>query len=347
GDSIYFTSGSGVWVNMFFSSQFDHAATNMRVKQTASLPNEDTVTFKVSAIGDGDIADDATLRLRVPDWIAGDPVVTVNDTRIDPTIRRGYIVLSGLESGDVIRYTMPMEVRISATADNADFVAFKYGPVVLSTGLGTKNLTKQGSVGVGVRIASFDETAQQRIVVSTETTAKWKESVTSNVERIEYTDDGQVQFVLKNTADADPLVYTPHYKRHDERYGLYMTLEVPDSAAAQADILKRKEQEREESIIIDTLTTFDNNNAEASKNVKSSDSSVGSFSDRTYRHANSGGWFSYDLEVDPLVAKNFLRTTYYSGDSGRSFDVYVNDVKLKTQTITNAAGSGVFYTVTD
>src|SRR5699024_10535938 len=127
--------------------------------------------------------------------------------------------------------------------------------------------------------------------------------------RIEDTEDGQVQFVLRNTVDGGDLVYTPHYERHGERYGLYMTLEVPDSEAAQADILKRKEQERETAIVIDSLTTFDNNNAEASKNVKSSNSSVGTFSDRTYRHANSGGWFSYDLEVDPDVASNFLRAT--------------------------------------
>ncbi len=347
GDSIYFAGDSSVWVNMFFSSQFDHAATNLRVKQTASLPNDDTVTFEVSGADGGEIAADASLRLRVPDWIAGDPVVTVNGDEIDPTIRRGYIVLSDLQAGDVIRYTMPMEVRISATADNADFVAFKYGPVLLSTGLGTKNITKEGSVGVGVRISSFDETAQQRIVVATETTSEWREAVTSNVERIEDTEDGQVQFVLRNTVDGGDLVYTPHYERHGERYGLYMTLEVPDSEAAQADILKRKEQERETAIVIDSLTTFDNNNAEASKNVKSSNSSVGTFSDRTYRHANSGGWFSYDLEVDPDVASNFLRATYYSGDNGRSFDVYLNDVKLKTQQITNAAGSGVFYPVVD
>ena len=347
GDSIYFANDSGVWVNMFFSSQFDHVATNMRVKQTADMPNDDTVTFEVSAVDGGQVADDATLRLRVPDWIAGDPDITVNGDSVVPAIRRGYIVLSGLEDGDVIKYTMPMEVRISATADNADFVAFKYGPVLLSTGLGTKNITKQGSVGVGVRIASFDDTAQQRIVVSTETTAQWKQGVVSNVERIDDTADGQIQFALKNTADAEALVYTPHYTRHDERYGLYMTLEVPDSPAAQADILKRKQQEREGEIVIDTLTTFDNNNAEASKNVKSSNSTVGAFSDRTYRDANSGGWFSYDLEVDPQVAKNFLRATYYSGDNGRSFEVYLNDVKLKTQTITTAAGSGVFYAVTD
>src|SRR5690606_37860585 len=99
GDSIYFANDSGVWVNMFFSSQFDHVATNMRVKQTADMPNDDTVTFEVSAVDGGQVADDATLRLRVPDWIAGDPDITVNGDSVVPAIRRGYIVLSGLEDG--------------------------------------------------------------------------------------------------------------------------------------------------------------------------------------------------------------------------------------------------------
>ncbi|WP_442576970.1 beta-L-arabinofuranosidase domain-containing protein [Microbacterium sp. F51-2R] len=346
-DSIYFSSGSAVWVNMFFSSQFDHAATGMRVKQTASIPNDDTVRFDISAIGGEPIDPAATLKLRVPDWIAGDPAVRVNGSAITPTIRGGYIVLTGLEEGDEISYTMPMTVRISATQDNKDFVAFKYGPVLLSTGLGTANLSKMGTVGVGVRIASFDADAQQRITVASATTGEWKQAVTQNVVRIADSAEGDVQFALKNTLNGKDLVYTPHYKRHDERYGLYMTLEVADSPAAQAEILQGKQQLRDQELIIDTLTTFDNNNSEASKNVKFSNSTVGAFSDRTYRHANAGGWFSYDLQVDPAVAQNFLKATYYSGDNGRSFDIYLNDVKFKTQTITNAAGSGVFYAVTD
>lgn len=346
-DSLYFASGSEVWVNMFFSSQYDHEATGMRVTQTASMPNDDTVTFAISALGSDPIAADAKLRLRVPDWIAGDPTVTVNGSAITPTVRGGYIVLTGLTDGDEISYTMPMEVRLSATQDNADFVAFTYGPVLLSTGLGTKDLGKTGTVGVGVRIASFDTEAQQRITVATASTDDWKQSVTDNVVRIADSAEGEVQFALENTLGSDDLVFSPHYTRHDERYGLYMTLEVADSPAAQAEILSEKQQLRDQELIIDTLTTFDNNNSEASKNVKSTNSSVGSFSDRTYRHANAGGWFSYDLQVDPSVAQNFLKATYYSGDSGRSFDIYLNDVKFKTQTITNAAGSGVFYPVTD
>jgi DUF1680 family protein len=346
-DSLYFASGSSVWVNMFFSSQFDHTATGMRVRQAASIPNSDTATFTISAIGSEPIDPHATLRLRVPDWIAGDPTVEVNGAQITPTIRAGYIVIAGVEDGDEISYRMPMTVRISATQDNKDFVAFRYGPVLLSAGLGTKDLSKTGSVGVGVRIASFDTEAQQRITVASATTDEWKQAVAQNVVRIADSAEGDVRFALKNTLNSEDLVFTPHYKRHDERYGLYMTLEVADSPAAQAEILQAKQQLRDQELIIDSLTTFDNNNSEASKNVKSSGSTVGSFSDRTYRHANAGGWFSYDLQVDPAVAQNFLTSTYYSGDNGRSFDIYLNDAKFKTQTITNAAGSGVFYAVTD
>ncbi len=347
-DSIYFTKGSTVWVNMFFSSQFDYAQANLRVAQEANLPNNDTVTFTVSSVDGGVIADDAQLRLRVPDWIVGQPTVRVNGAEVTPDIRRGYVVLSGLASGDVISYTMPLEVKMVSTADNADFVAFRYGPVLLSTGLGSANMNAGGSVGVGVRIANRDPAAQQSITVATPTTAAWKDAVLENVVRIEDTADGQVQFELRNTKDGGALRYTPHFQRHDERYGLYMTLEVPDSPATQAKILADKQRLRDSELFIDSLSTFDNNNAEASKNRKSGgDSSVGSFSGRTYRHAQSGGWFSYDLEVDPSLAKNFLRTTYYSGDNGRSFDVYLNDTKLKTERITNAAGSGVFYEVND
>ena len=38
---------------------------------------------------------------------------------------------------------------------------------------------------------------------------------------------------------------------------------------------------------------------------------------------------------------------YYSGDRGRSFDLYVNDEKFKTVTVDDAAGEGVFYLDTD
>ncbi|MFC7505576.1 beta-L-arabinofuranosidase domain-containing protein [Nocardioides sp. GCM10030258] len=349
GDSMYFTGTRSVWVNLFFSSRFEDAETNLAVTQEADLPTSDTVTFRIGAADGGQVAADAQLRLRVPDWVVGGPALAVNGSEVAPTIDDGYVVLTGLVAGDVVTYRLPMKVEVIATPDNADFFAFRYGPAVLSAGLGTRDLDKYNPVGILVRVPALDPEAQQTIVLDAESVQAWKDDIADNLVRVADSADGQVQFELRNTVDGEGLVFTPHYRRHDERYGLYFSYEVKDSAAAQQRILDAKERLREDEIVIDSLDSFDNNNFENAKNLKaSSTSSVGTFNGRQFRHApGPDGWFSYDLEVDPAQAQNFLRTRYYSGDQGRSFDVYLNDVKLKTQTITTAAGTNVFHFVTD
>ncbi|TQJ30725.1 beta-L-arabinofuranosidase domain-containing protein [Microbacterium sp. SLBN-146] len=348
-DTLYFSRDKTVWVNLYFSSTYDHTDSNMRITQEANFPNDDTVNISVAAITGESLAEGATLRLRVPDWVAGDPVLVVNGETVSPRISGGYIVLDDVAAGDSIQLTTPMEVVAYDTADNADFVAFKYGPVVLSADLGTENMTGWGSVGVSVRIALAPSNAvQQSITVATPTTQAWYDNVAANVERIEDNAEGEVQFRLNDTRDGEELVYTPHYSQHGNRYGIYMNFEVPDSAASQQAILEEKQRLRASERFIDTLTTFDNNNGEAAKNLKTSgNTSVGVHNGRQYRHGNSGAWFSYDMAVDPSEAANYLETTYFSGDNGRSFQVYLNDELFKTQQITNAAGSGVFYEVRD
>ncbi|MBD3940464.1 glycoside hydrolase family 127 protein [Microbacterium sp. NEAU-LLC] len=348
GDSIYFTGRSSVWVNMFFSSAFSYAGANMRVTQTADLPTSDTVTFEIGAADGGAVAEDAELRLRVPDWIDGEPTVAVNAEAVQPTIDEGYVVLRGLDAGDVVTYRMPMKLVAIAAPDNPDFVAFRYGPTVLSAGAGTKDLGAYTPVGIGVRVPKLDPDALSSLVVAQGTSATWLASLSENLVRIEDSADGEVQFEVRGTSNADGTRFTPHYLRSQERYAMYVTIESPDSQAAQQRILDSKLAQRTTELYIDSLTNFDNNNFEAEKNKKASaNSTVGTFNGRQYRDANSGGWFSWDLEVDPAAEKNLLAVTYYSGDSGRSFDVYLDDVKLKTQTITNSAGTNVFYDVVD
>ncbi|MGU3646534.1 beta-L-arabinofuranosidase domain-containing protein [Microbacterium sp. C23T] len=348
GDSIYFTGRKSVWVNMFFSSSFLYRGTNMRVTQTADLPSDDTVTFEIGAGSGGPVDSDAELRLRVPDWISGDPTVKINGTAITPTIDAGYIVLTGLAAGDTVTYKMPMKLTAIQAPDNPDFVAFKYGPTVLSAGVGTKNITAYTGVGIGVRVPKVDSDALSTLVVADGTSSSWLAALSTNLVRIGDSSDGQVQFEVRGTDNADGTIFTPHYLRHDERYALYVTIESPDSAASQQRILDAKLAQRKTELYIDSLTNFDNNNFEAEKNKKASaNSTVGTFNGRQYRDAGGGGWFSWDLQIDPSATKNFLQATYFTGDNGRSFDVYINDVKLKTQTVSNAAGDGVFYDVVD
>lgn len=335
GDSIYFSGAGSIWVNMFWSSSYADPS-GMRVTTEADLPNDDTVRFTVSGNA-------GTLRLRVPDWIAGAPGLKVDGASVTPTVKRGYVVLP-VEPGDVVDYTMPMEVRTIATPDNPDFVALKYGPVLLSAGLGTKDLSASSPVGIGVRVARRDPDAQETVLVESASVEAWKAEVAENVVRVADTADGQVQFALRETVDGGDLRFTPHFRRHDERYALYLSYEVQDSPAAQERILTAKRAARDMEFAVDSLTTFDNNNSEAAKNVQQSGSEVGSYNGQTFRHANGpSGWFSYDLAVDPTAAQNVLGVRLYSGDNARTWDVYVDGTRLKTERPTTAAGAGVFY----
>ena len=52
-DTLYFSRDQNVWVNLYFSSQYDHADSNMRITQEADFPNDDTVRITVDVTEPG------------------------------------------------------------------------------------------------------------------------------------------------------------------------------------------------------------------------------------------------------------------------------------------------------
>ena len=347
GDSMYFTEDGDVYVNMFFSNKYNYKEQNLKLTQKANMPNSDKVTFKVEALSGDAVKEGTNLKLRIPDWAAGDVTVKKNGESItvsDEMKKEGFAVVSNVKSGDEIEYVTPMEVQISATQDNENYMAFKYGPVLLSTELGYNNLGSAMNAGILVRVATKDSSAQTSITVNDTNVDTWKKNIKENLVRIEDSKDGKVQFKLKNT-DSGDLLYTPYYMQHTQRYGIYMTFEEQDSKASQERILKKKETLREQEISVDSLTNFDANNSEAAKNMQCSDnSSVGSYDGRQYRDAKADGWFSYDMQIDPKAENNYLNCIYTHADKNRSFDIYINGEKFKTETLTEGSG---FYTVKD
>lgn len=345
GDYIYNIDGDYLYVNMFYSSSVTDEAHGIQLIQKSDIPNQDTATFRVNALAGG-VNKDVKLALRKPDWLAGKAVIKVNGKQQELKEENGFYLVEHVKDGDEISYQLPMKVTVETAADDSNFAALKYGPVVLAAELGNEDIDSSQPNGILVRVATEDTDAKDTITVQNMSVEEWKADVENQVVRIENSADGKIQFALKNT-DSDELIFSPYYEQHDQRYGIYMHLEEPDSQASQDRILEEKEKLREQEVSVDYLDSFDNNNSEFAKNLQSKNSSVGTFNGRTYRHAENGGWFSYDLKVDQTAEHNYLNCTYYSGDVGRTFDLYINDEKLKTVIITKNAGNNVFYTETD
>jgi uncharacterized protein len=144
-DSIYFHDDEGVFVNLFIPSELNWAARGFRLRQETKFPEQPGTTLVVGA----DRPVQLTLRLRVPEWLAGRGSVTVNGKVLEVSAGPGgYLALTRTwANGDRIEMALPMDLRVAAMPDDPALQAVLYGPLVLAGDLGSQGLTKNMIVG--------------------------------------------------------------------------------------------------------------------------------------------------------------------------------------------------------
>ncbi|MBQ8625656.1 MAG: glycoside hydrolase family 127 protein [Agathobacter sp.] len=316
GDSIYYKDDNSVYVIRFTSSKLTWEEKGLVITQKADIPMTDTATYTISTSGKDVTAD---IVLRVPDWIAGDPVVTINGKATEVKVVNGFIRLSNTwKNGDVIKYTMPMEIVPYDLPDNENVIAFKYGPVVLSANLGNEDMVTS-TTGVNVTIPTLFTSISDVIKVNG-TLEEWLANIAGNLVRR----PGTLEFTLKN-ADRE-LVFTPHYQQYQNRYGIYF--EYIDSNT------KVEEDESDKYTVIDSLPVA-NDQYEFSHNLVGDLTNTGTHKGLNYRDAAPGGYFSYDMAVENNTT-NYLCVKFFSGDAGRAFRILVDGQVLKDVVLENA-----------
>ena len=133
--SIYFHDAQNLYVNLYTDSSVsftNEAGNQVTLTQSSNFPVEDTVKFIVGTSFDQEFS----ISFRKPQWLASDAVVTVNGTAVNYDVVNGWIVVRRTwKNADVVRITLPMELRYSALNNDSgtDCVyAVTYGPVVLA-----------------------------------------------------------------------------------------------------------------------------------------------------------------------------------------------------------------------
>jgi DUF1680 family protein len=220
-DNIYFNNGADLYVNMYISSTLNWSEKGLSLTQQANIPLSNIVTFTINSAP----ATAVKIKFRSPNWVAAGQIVTVkvNDSGFSASNINGYLDVNRVwAAGDKIELTIPMEVQVSRCTDNQNVVAFTYGPIVLSAGLGTASMTTS-TVGVNVTVATKNVTVKETINIYSSISSSinnWLDNIRTNLVQT----PGKVEFNLKNTDADGSLVFTPHYQRYTDRYGIYFTL---------------------------------------------------------------------------------------------------------------------------
>ena len=321
-DSIYFKDDNALYVARYTSSSVLWAEKGLTLTQTTDIPLSDTARLSIET----QAPVEAAIVLRVPDWCTAAPTLLINGEAADAQVVDGFIRISRLwQSGDTLEVTLPMSVVAYGLPDNENVVAFKYGPVVLSANLG-QNRMITGTTGVNVTVPSADSSVSGPVKITEGTVAQWLADPASILVR----EGSELSFTLRGT-DRE-LVFTPHYQQHTSRYGIYFRL-TDDSTASDAEDATRY-------VVVDSLPVA-NDQYEFSHNLQGSKTGTGMHMGVNYRHAEPGGWFSYDLAVEP-GAENLLRVSYFSGDAGRRFTLLINGEVLESVVLQNV-NPGDFY----
>ena len=306
GEQAYFHDGGNLWVNLYMASTLDWRERGVFLEQFTNFPESDVVDIRVRVEKPVAFA----LRLRKPYWCEK-PAVKVTPAAGEIEVYEGaagedgYMVVNReWRGGETVRVVLPMTDRLEPLQHtDGRFAAFMHGPVLM--------------VGVTPPEKGREDPAKKR----------WDDHLAAPAgtnERAMTLVDGRMK------PREIPLM--PYWKVYEEHYTMYFP--VMTSAEWQA---RSAELEREAAAAADLAArTVDGvepgfQQSEVNHDYAGFLDDAGEFRGRKYRHAQGEkGWFSYQVEVDGTKGSELL-VTYFGGDRGRSFDVFVDGVKLATE----------------
>ncbi|MBI1769156.1 MAG: glycoside hydrolase family 127 protein [Bacteroidetes bacterium] len=302
----------GLYVNLFIPSELNWKSKNTTVTLSTSFPANGEVSITIKSA----TTQSFPLRIRKPSWAKDKVMISVNGKAVKPSITtEGYFEISRTWSLDEVKLIFPMSLHSESMPDNPNRIALLYGPIVLA-----------GKLGKEMPDPVYGTTV---LLTSNHNISDWTKH---NSHSLEFTTIG--------VAKPTDVMLIPFYSTYDQYYNVYWDFFTPTDWAN-----RQKEYEAEKKRIHDVeLRTIDicrigEMQPERDHKLKASEKSyVSDALGRMGREVRSGGFFSFEIKVDPSVENNLL-CTYIGDDKNRSFDLLIDEKQIATQELQgNTAG---------
>ncbi len=330
GEFIYSHSldNQTLYVNLFVDSRLE--SEHFGLTQTTRFPFEESTDIMIHRDGA------FTLALRHPAWCS-EVGIELNGRKLDfATDADGYIRLNRRwKKGDQLHVTLPMQLNLVECPGYADYVALRYGPVLLAAATSADEIDGQFA-GEG-RMDHSPALGVQKPLTSAPMLIGDRGDVLCNVYPV---DKNNLIFKIKAEQYNDPrfadLELRPFFTVHESRYMIYwcqLTSEgwqrVHEQMEAEAAAAQRLNDRT-----VDYVGTGEQQSDAGHSLVGSFEKGV--FAGEHYIHALQNQAFTYKLKTDGLTGGLSLMCRYHSGDAGRHFSIRINgelfqNVELKPQ----------------
>jgi DUF1680 family protein len=305
-DSIYFHDEQDLYVNLFVPSELKWSAKGLQLRQETVYPEGGTTELLFNC----DKPIELGLQVRHPFWATAGFEIQVNDAR-QPTSETGsYAVIKRTwKTGDRVLVKMPFHLRTEAFRDNPNRFALLYGPLVLCA-------------SVEARKPFPAVVADERTLLASLKPIAGRPNTFTGPANI---------FMVPGEEVGHSVVLAPFYQAYNEHYVTYWDRFSSEQWAARQQEYKRELAARQEieARTVDYVQAGEEQN-ERDHNLLGEFMDTRDFSDRTWRFANTNGWFAWELKVLPNRAQELV--VEFGGTRGATTPtLLVDDVKLSAE----------------
>ena len=331
GHFIYTHDGNKtLYVNLFTPSQLE--SKDFVVTQATQFPFEDKTTLTIGKAGT------YTIALRHPAWVGDGFGVKINGEAFkDFTVKKGmasYVTITAQwKEGDKIEVSLPMELRYEVCPNYEDYIAFKYGPILLAANVSAKGETLPNEyAGAGRMDHAPGSMASSKNLMSAPLLIGERANVLS---RITMQDASKLAFTLDASREGvetykwQTLTLQPFYQIHHARYSCYWYQQTAENFANSPMAQSEAANEALKARTLDFVAPGEQQ-SEAGHEVKySSDSSKGNYNGENYRDARAGGYVQYTLfNPDGVDDALSILCRFTTADKGRKATLLVDGKKI-------------------
>lgn len=295
GEAIYYHRGNELWVNLYTPSQLDWKDQGVRITQTTEYPVEDTIQFNLNTLK----AKRLTLRFRCPGWAQQGMTAAIGGEKFSAKAGEWLEISREFKGTESLELKIPMSLRTIPMPDNPNRVAVMYGPSLLVAEWG------------GTKPRDGEIERSPVFLKDSRPVEEWLEKT------------GPRTWHSRGNLLPGDLAFRPFFDIQHERYSVYLDVFTKeDWEAREADY--RKQEAAAAELMSRTLDYFQPGEMQAERdhNVQGEFSGPAEWQNKKGRHAWNGGWFSFDIKVDPSKSQDII-FTYWGGDR-RTFDVLLD-----------------------